>query len=510
MDWQVYAGAMLLRFCQVAMQAAPTFVIGLAVAAVMRRMMGPELVREWFGGKGWAAIFRAWLAGMLLPVCAFGTIPIMREMKRCGISGGGILAFGLTAPLFNPASVLYGLTLSSPLVILSFTMASLVIVTVIGLSWDRLFGDSAEPAPADPMPTPGLRRLVAVLFEMFREATGPSLVYFLIGAAGVVGLSLLLPNASLQTSAEASDWWAPLFMVLVAVPVFQTPLGAIVQVASMFEHGNSVGAAFGLLVVGTGLNLGTLAWIGRQFGWSKMFGWLALFLVCVTGLAYAMDRPLMPRGIDIVGHTHAFDSFCFPFTDQESARLPRIAAQLERDLLPHELVGLIGMGALLLGGLGLRFFDRRQLWERWSCAESAGQPRYDRNVPPRVLAGVTVAGLVGLSAVGCYLYYPSPQETLRELREVNIRIGSAALSGDWDTGAVWVPNGEDWAHKLTVGGYLRGQPPSRFQAVQKEVFLDKLERLEHAVEDRDAELAKRLGLDLQNALRRLRNAYVGE
>lgn len=509
MDWQLYGGAILLRFCQVVTQAAPTFAIGLAVAAVMRRMMGPQLVREWFGGRGWSAIFRAWLAGMLLPVCAFGTIPIMREMRRCGISGGGILAFGLTAPLFNPASVLYGLTLSSPWVILTFTLASLLIVTVIGLSWDRLFGRLELPAPEEPMPTPGFRRLAAVLLEILREAAGPSLGYLLVGACGVVGLSLLLPNASLQTAAEAKDWWAPLFMVLIAVPVFQTPLGAIVQVASMFEHGNSVGAAFALLVVGAGLNLGTLAWIGRQYGWNRMLLWLLLFLGCVTALAYAVDRPLMPRGIDIVGHTHAFDSFCFPFTDRESATVPRVLAQLERDLLPHEYVGLLTLVIFLLGGMALRLFDRASRWEQWCSAEPPGKPRFDRNVPPRVLAGVSLAGLVGLSAVGCYLYYPSPEETLRELREVNIRIGAAALSKDWDTVGFWVPTGEDWAHKLTVGGYLRGQPPTRFQQVQKEVFLDKLERLEHAAEDGEAELARRLGIDLQNALRRLRKAYGG-
>ncbi len=510
MDWQMIVGASFLRFAQVLMQAAPTLMIGLAVAAVMRRMMGPQLVREWFGGKGWGTIFRAWLAGMLLPVCAFGAIPIMREMKRCGISGGSILAFGLTAPLFNPASVLYGLTLSSPWVILTFTLCSLAIVTVIGMSWDRLFGRGDKDCPADEMPSPGIRRLTAVLLQIFREATGPSLAYTVVGAMGVVGLSLLLPNASLQNSAEASDRWAPVFMSLIALPVYLTPLGAIVQVASMFEHGNSVGAAFGLLVVGAGLNLGTLAWLGQQNGWRRTLAWLGLFLAVVTSLAYAIDRPLMPRGIDIVGHTHAFDSFCFPFTDRESAALPRVLAQLERDLMPHELVGLLALGACLLGGLFLAIFDRHSRWEAW-CHAAVGEPaRFDRNVPPRVLAGVGVAGLVGLSAIGCYLYYPAPDETLRELREVNIRIGSAALSGDWDTVGFWVPTGEDWAHKLTVGGYLRGQPPTRFQQVQKAVFLDKLERLEHAAEDRDVDSAKRLGLDLQNALRRLRNAYVKE
>ena len=125
---------------------------------------------------------------------------------------------------------------------------------------------------------------------------------------------------------------------------------------------------------------------------------------------------------------------------------------------------------------------------------------------------LTLVSLIAAAGAGLHLYQVKHSVSMldRELREVNIRIGSAALSGDWDTVGFWVPTGEDWTHKLTVGGYLRGQPPTRFQQVQKEVFLDKLERLEHAAEDGDAELAKRLGLDLQNALRRLKKAYGGE
>jgi uncharacterized protein len=510
MELQMLWGATVLRLGQVIMQAAPTFLIGVAVAAVMRQMMGPAMVRDWFGGKGWGAIFRAWLAGMLLPVCAFGTIPIMREMRRCGISGGSILAFGLTAPLFNPASVLYGLTLSSPIVILTFTLCSLLIVTVIGMSWDRMFGVEVLPVAEQSLPQPGLRRIVAVILNIFRETFGPSLVYLLIGACGVVGLSLLLPHASLQSSAESSDRWAPLFMILVAIPVFLTPIGAIVQVASMFEHANSVGAAFGLLVAGAGLNLGTLAWLVGQYGMRKVLVWLALFIGCVAVLAYVVDRPLMPVGIDSVGHTHAFDSFCFPFVDRESAGMQRVFSQLERDLMPHELVGLIGLAICILGGMALRGLDRSGRCEQWCAAAQGEQKRFDREVPPRVLAGVSLLGLFGLSLVGCFLYYPEPREVLNEIREVNIRIGSAAVSGDWDTIDYWIPVNEDWAHKLTVAGYLRWQPPTRFQEMQKRIFLDKLERLEHAAEDRDSETARRLGLELQTAFRRLKESYLRE
>jgi hypothetical protein len=273
-----------------------------------------------------------------------------------------------------------------------------------------MFGVEALPVAEQSLPQPGLRRIVAVVLNIFRETFGPSLVYLLIGAFGVVGLSLLLPHASLQSSAESSDRWAPLFMILVAIPVFLTPIGAIVQVASMFEHANSVGAAFGLLVVGAGLNLGTLAWLVGQYGLRKVLVWLALFIGCVAVLAYAVDRPLLPVGIDSVGHTHAFDSFCFPFVDRESAGMQRVFSQLERDLMPHELVGLIGLAVCILGGVALRVLDRSERCEQWCAAALGEQKRFDREVPPRVLAGVSLLGLFGLSLVGCFLYYPEPKE----------------------------------------------------------------------------------------------------
>src|SRR5688572_24548951 len=108
----------VLRVCQAFVQATPTILVGLLVAGVFRRLLGHERTRRLFGGGAWGALFKAWLLGMLLPVCSLGVIPVVREMRRAGVSGGVILAFGLTAPLFNPLSVLYGLTLANPLVII--------------------------------------------------------------------------------------------------------------------------------------------------------------------------------------------------------------------------------------------------------------------------------------------------------------------------------------------------------------------------------------------------------
>ena len=102
----------VVRFCQAGFAAAPTLLVGLVVAGVFRKLLGPEATRKAFGGDTWRSLPQAWLWGMLLPVCSLGVIPVAYELRRAGLSGGSILAFALTAPLFNPLSLLYGLTLS--------------------------------------------------------------------------------------------------------------------------------------------------------------------------------------------------------------------------------------------------------------------------------------------------------------------------------------------------------------------------------------------------------------
>ena len=67
-----------------------------------------------FGSGTWRELPQSWFIGMLLPICSLGVIPVVRELRRSRVSGGAILAFAMTAPLFNPLSMLYGLTLSAP------------------------------------------------------------------------------------------------------------------------------------------------------------------------------------------------------------------------------------------------------------------------------------------------------------------------------------------------------------------------------------------------------------
>ncbi|MCU0704922.1 MAG: permease, partial [Fimbriiglobus sp.] len=174
-----------VRFAQVGIEASLTLVVGVFTAAIFRRMVGPAGTRRLFG-SGVRGLMTGWLAGMLLPVCSLGVIPVARELRRAGVPGGTVLAFVLAAPLLNPISFLYGLTLAKPIVILAFAGCSLVLSTLAGWLWDRVFArhtDAAESkrladlADSEPLPTPGLRRLLAVLVSAVKELTGRDLLF---------------------------------------------------------------------------------------------------------------------------------------------------------------------------------------------------------------------------------------------------------------------------------------------------------------------------------------------
>ena len=502
-----YFWVVVLRGGEVLAASALTIVIGCVVAGVMQRFIGRERVRELFGDGGWLAVAKAWLLGMLLPVCSLGSIPIMSEMKKSGVSSGTVLAFGLTAPLFNPVSVLYGLTLASPWVVLVFSLCSLVIVSVVGLLFDYFFPQTHLTEKEGAVP-PGFKRVLSVLEAAAASITGFNLACMILGIAGAVGLSLILPNGALQESVEPHQTFAPLVMLGIAVPMYLSPIAAMVQVAGMFEHGNSVGAAMTLLIIGAGINLGTLWWIKSAYGVTRSLKFLGMLFVTVIVLAYSVDRPLYPVDVKPVGHTHAFDQFCFPVHEGYELKGSIVAFQLKKAYSEiHVVAGAVLLGLLLVLGQLLPMFGTNTSRLEWLSRSNSKDWKYDTILSTRVLSACALLGLVTASVVGCFVYYPPQDEVFEELQSVNIRLGAAVLSNNWPEAAHWVPAAEDWAHKLSVGNFLRGKRRSDFQLAKSEVYLERLERLEHAIDEQNAEAARLLALQCQTDLRRFRLAF---
>lgn len=483
----------VLRVLQAGLQAAPFIFTGLCITGMLHRLMGHRHTRWLFGSNTLASLFQSWVIGMLLPGCSLGVIPIVKQLRKSGIAVGTIFAFALSSPLFDPLSMLYGLTLSKPLTILAFAFCSLVVVTISGGLFDWWFPNTEVTVDEPPETPPGIKRLLAVLVVMARETASGTAVLIGCGLLGVGLLTAMLPFASLQNTMGHDNPYSPLLMTSIAIPAYATPMMAMSQLGSMFQHGNSIGAAFILLAFGAGMNLGLLTWMVMYYGWKKTALWMGLMLIVVIAFSYGIERPLYPTDIEPANHTHAFDTYCQPFA--HGSPLPHgypaeIWRRIRLETQPHELAGAAMLACLALLGMGLRWLDQRWVIETWlnqrsEQAADATPPVWDIVVPGPVLAGIGFLVIVGCSIAGCYAYYPSPEESLEELNLAKTEALGSALSGEYPHALHWIPICESWNRRLQVGAYLRHGHLSDYHRMKARVFRDKLELLEHMVEDHD-------------------------
>lgn len=482
----VFVAGAVVRAFQGMLSAIPTFIVGLFITAILRFYLRSDGTLRLFGGSGFRSLAQSWLVGMLLPVCSIGVIPIIRELKRVGLRPGAISAFALSAPLFNPLSLLYGLTLSRPYVIVGFALGSLLVVTILGMAWDRYSG--WIPGRVQPDSTPvSLRRLGFVLLFMARELMGPSGRLALVAVLGLILLAILLPHGSLQSSVEQDNNWAPLTMMMVSIPVYATPMLTMSQLGMMFVHGNSPGAAFCLLLLGTGVNLGTLLWMIQNYGWRSTATWFAILLVVVMGCAYGVNKPLIPPGVEPAGHTHAFDIYTSPFSMGDAVGMSRIQAEIGKVVPALQLAFSLAMlTSLLAVGVASRTVFRKSADDFLNFVPDLSSMRWEgmhRRVSTQILGGVLLSGLVALSIVGCYAYYPSPEETLEEMSIARVNVLSAVSSRDYEQALHHIPELEHWSRLLEVGYFIRNGELRPYQRMQAHLLRKKLELLEHACED---------------------------
>jgi len=516
---EAVAWGVVLRIAQSTLQAAPFIFTGLIVAGMLHRLMGHQHTRRLFGSNTVASLFQSWVIGMLLPGCSLGVIPIVKQLRRSGIAVGTIFAFALSSPLFDPLSLLYGLTLSKPFTILAFATFSLIVVTISGSLFDWLFPDTEVQIEEPPATPPGLKRILAVLVVMAREAVGTSAGLILVGLVGVGLLSVALPPGSLQKTMSHTNPYSPLVMTAIAIPAYATPMTAMGQLGSMFQHGNSIGAAFILLTLGAGMNLGLLAWMTIYYGWRKALLWMGIMLLVVVGISYGIERPLYPVNIEAADHTHAFDIYCQPFRAESpppEGYPAEIWRRLKQDTQPHELIGAEVLAVLVLLGLGLKCLDRRWVIEKWlyrqpASSEQSTYRKWDIFLPNYVLAGAGFLVIIAISIAGCFVYYPDPAETLEELKIANTEALTSALTGNREQTEHWISVCQNWNRRLQVGVYLRHGRLSDFHRMKSRNYRDRLELLEHMVLDRDPiEMTRQQMSATAHAYRRLRTSYLEE
>ncbi|MFK7766156.1 MAG: permease [Mariniblastus sp.] len=502
-----------LRGAEVLMDAAIWIAFGCFIAAIFRNMLGPDKTRSLFGNQGRYGLLIGWGIGMLLPVCSLGVIPVVRELHRSGVKQGTIIAFGLTAPLFNPLSILYGLSLSDPIAIIVFSAAAMLIVTGLGVVWGKFISSESttnkSPDEANIVAASGVRRSLAVIHGASTEMVSWSLVFIAIGVLVSAVTSVVFEHGTLQGETEPDNIFAPAFMACYVTPVYSTPLLAMSQIGGMFQHGNSIGAAFSLLILGAGINIGLLCWFGSAFGLKRVLTFMCLLLSMTLALAYAMDKPLYPKGVTPAGHTHAFDVYTHPFHKGQpgmwNAAWLGISERYEKS---GGAYGLKLLGMLMLVGISFRIIETRWHLKSWlESQEEAPPSRWDIVLPAWVIGMVACIGLIFVSIFGAYLYYPGPASLLSDLSAINANCVLAAKTGDWEAVDKWVGYCDDLSRRLEVGVFLRTGNVSDFKRAKASAYREKLDELRDDIAAGQTSRTNEQAMELLQSYQRMSAAF---
>ena len=242
---------------------------------------------------------------------------------------------------------------------------------------------------------------------------------------------------------------------------------------------------------------------------------LLLFTVTVVGIAYAIEDPLYTAGNVEKPHTHAFDTYSNPFRPGvPTSRLPARSWQTLRDSIQlYEAFGLAGVGCLLVIGAALQKADPDERVEAWLTTESRGdQPEtlLSAQVPGPVLGAVAIAGLVALSVVGCFVYYPAPEETLEDLKIVRAEALAGIEGREPADVAKDIERYDGLIRKLQVGYYLRHGAIDERQRLRCKALLGWLEQLKDVVEAGEYDRVRGLSSRIFKTHRRVAETFRPE
>jgi uncharacterized membrane protein YraQ (UPF0718 family) len=189
-------------FVSVMVQATPFLVFGVTLSAVIAVFVPRSFWAKALPSHPALAVPVASCAGVVLPGCECGSVPIAGSLIRRGVTPSAALAFLLSAPAINPI-VLASTAVAfpkNPEMVVGRGVASLVVATVMGWLWLRL--GKAEwirlPHRPDLDNLPKGRAFWAAVRHDVVHAGG----FLVLGAMAAATINVVVPGRWMQALAD--------------------------------------------------------------------------------------------------------------------------------------------------------------------------------------------------------------------------------------------------------------------------------------------------------------------
>jgi uncharacterized membrane protein YraQ (UPF0718 family) len=269
-------------FIAVAVQALPFLVLGVAVSGAIAAFVPPGAIARLLPRRPALAVPAAATAGMALPGCECGSVPVAGRLVAAGVTPAAALAFLLSAPAINPI-VLTATAVAfpdRPVMVLARLLASLLASVGVGLLWLALGRDDLVRPARRWTPPEGSRlwTFLASARHDFLQAGG----FLVVGAGAAATLQTLVPRRIVDSFAHAGPASALALGILAVLLALCSEADAFVA-AGLKQF--SLTARLAFLVVGPMVDVKLVALQAGTFG--PRFAWRFAPLTFVVALCCA-------------------------------------------------------------------------------------------------------------------------------------------------------------------------------------------------------------------------------
>ena len=278
-------------FVSVAMQALPFLVLGVAVSGAITAFVPTSVFTRLLPRRPALAVPVAAVAGVALPGCECGSVPIARRLVDRGVTPAAALTFLLSAPAINPV-VLVATAVAfpgRPSMVVARLVASMVAAVAVGLIWTAI-GKGRLPIRPRPGPDrtggPRWSLFAATAQHDFLNAGG----FLVIGAAAAATLQTVVPRAVVDAFA-GSGWWSVLALAVLAVVLALCSEADAFVAASLKQFSPTAQLAF--MVVGPMVDVKLVALQVGTFGRRFALVFAPLTFVCALAAATLIGSVLL-------------------------------------------------------------------------------------------------------------------------------------------------------------------------------------------------------------------------
>lgn len=280
-----------LQICDKSLQSlltlAPYLMVGAAAGELLKYTSWTRLVYKGVSNAPLLSTFAAVILGMVSPLCTYGTVPVVLQLRKAGIHISPLAAFLAASVMMNPQLFIitlgglgWQITLARTLSVLLFGILLGLLLKYIPSDWVVNPNISSEASSAEEI----LKRTPKSL--NFRELAVNSFTslkftgfYLVIGVIAGAVVEVLVPGYWITFLFKPGSIISIAAASLLGVPLYACGGGVIPLVRAFLEQGMSRGAALAFLIVGPATRVTPLMALAAVFR--------PLFIVLYIGLLFS-------------------------------------------------------------------------------------------------------------------------------------------------------------------------------------------------------------------------------